>query len=300
MTSDDAVNDAHNRCRRILFVCDFFYPRLGGVEMHQYSLAQCLIRRGHKVVVLTHAYDSRVGIRWMTDGLKVYYAPVAVMCDQCSFPTLFAFFPYFRQLCLREQIEVVHGHQATSQLMHEAMLHAGTMGLRTVYTDHSLFGFADAASIHANKVLSFTIKGCDHAICVSRTCRENLVLRASLPPTRVSAIPNAVDTTRFEPRGSKDENRAQVGQLDEMPITVVVISRLAYRKGIDLLARVIPIACAASKRIRFLVGGDGPKRLLLVSPPSVSSKSHISTGFSTYHVMHLLVVACVVQSARSS
>lgn len=30
-------------------VCDFFYPNMGGVESHIYQIAQCLIRRGHKV-----------------------------------------------------------------------------------------------------------------------------------------------------------------------------------------------------------------------------------------------------------
>lgn len=52
-------------------VCDFFYPRLGGVEMHIWSLSQCLLRRGHRVVVVTHAYDNRKGVRYMTNGLKV-------------------------------------------------------------------------------------------------------------------------------------------------------------------------------------------------------------------------------------
>lgn len=43
-------------------------------------------------------------------------------------------------------------HQA-----HEALLHARTMGLRTVFTDHSLLGFADMASILVNKALKFTL-----------------------------------------------------------------------------------------------------------------------------------------------
>lgn len=34
---------------RIALVSDFFYPNMGGVEMHIYHLANCLIRRGHKV-----------------------------------------------------------------------------------------------------------------------------------------------------------------------------------------------------------------------------------------------------------
>jgi len=31
-------------------VSDFFYPNVGGVESHQYQLAQCLVKRGHKVI----------------------------------------------------------------------------------------------------------------------------------------------------------------------------------------------------------------------------------------------------------
>jgi phosphatidylinositol glycan class A protein len=52
-------------------VSDFFYPLIGGVENHIYQLSQCLIERHHKVIVVTHAYDDRVGVRHMTNGLKV-------------------------------------------------------------------------------------------------------------------------------------------------------------------------------------------------------------------------------------
>jgi len=52
-------------------VSDFFYPLIGGVENHIYQLSQCLIEFHHKVIVVTHAYDDRVGVRYMTNGLKV-------------------------------------------------------------------------------------------------------------------------------------------------------------------------------------------------------------------------------------
>lgn len=52
-------------------VSDFFYPNMGGVEEHIFNLSQCLMGRGHKVVVLTHSYGDRIGIRYMTNGLKV-------------------------------------------------------------------------------------------------------------------------------------------------------------------------------------------------------------------------------------
>lgn len=42
------------------------------------------------------------------------------------------------------------------------------------------------------------------------------------------------------------------------------VSRLAYRKGTELLCRVIPLVCAALPEVDFVVGGDGPKRPLLL------------------------------------
>lgn len=84
-------------------------------------------------------------------------------------PTVFSFFPIFRNIVIREQIEIVHGHASLSSFCHEAILHARTMGLRTVFTDHSLFGFADAGSILTNKLLKFALSDVDHVICVSHT-----------------------------------------------------------------------------------------------------------------------------------
>lgn len=50
---------------------DFFYPNMGGVEEHIFNLSQCLLMKGYKVIVLTHSYEDRVGVRYMTNGLKV-------------------------------------------------------------------------------------------------------------------------------------------------------------------------------------------------------------------------------------
>ncbi|KAF1326037.1 Phosphatidylinositol n-acetylglucosaminyltransferase gpi3 subunit, partial [Globisporangium splendens] len=264
---------------RIAMCCDFFYPRLGGVEMHIWSLSQCLLRQGHKVIILTHAVNDaspsgsskklprqRSGVRWMTNGLKVYYMPMTVMVDNVTYPTFFANFALFRTILLRERIEIVHGHQATSALMHECLVQAKTMGfLRTVYTDHSLFGFADAASVHLNKIMKFSLSTVDHAISVSHTCKENLVLRASISPDIVSTIPNAVDATKFTPPTAA-ELLLQPGRTPsgaKQTINVVIISRLVYRKGIDLVGRAIQIVCSQCDHVNFIIGGDGPKRLLL-------------------------------------
>lgn len=233
-------------------VSDFFFPQPGGVELHVYHLSQRLIDRGHSVIIITHAYGSRQGIRVLTNGLKVYYVPFFVIYRESTFPTVFSFFPVLRQILIREQIDIVHGHASLSSFCHEAILHGRTMGLRTVFTDHSLFGFADTGSILGNKLLKFTLSDVGHTICVSHTCKENTVLRASLDPLQVSVIPNAVVSANFTPdtsRASKDY------------ITIIVISRLFPNKGADLLTAVIPRICAAHPTVKFTIAGSGPKEI---------------------------------------
>uniref|UniRef100_A0A0E0LJ70 phosphatidylinositol N-acetylglucosaminyltransferase n=1 Tax=Oryza punctata TaxID=4537 RepID=A0A0E0LJ70_ORYPU len=207
--------DGRGRKHRILMVSDFFFPNFGGVESHIYYLSQCLLKLGHKVVVMTHAYGKRSGVRYVTGGLKVYYVPWKPFLMQNTLPTLFLTFPIVRTILIREKISVVHGHQAFSTLCHEALMHARTMGYKVVFTDHSLYGFADAGSIHMNKVLQFTLADIDQAICVSHTSKENTVLRSGISP----------------------------------------------EKGADLLVEVIPEVCRLFPKVRFIVGGDGPKRV---------------------------------------
>ena len=77
------------------------------------------------------------------------------------------------------------------------------MGIKAMFTDHSLFGFADGSSIITNKFLEIILTDIDHVICVSYTSKENTVLRASLEPSKVSVIPNAVDAVSFTPDPSK-------------------------------------------------------------------------------------------------
>ncbi|KAL8735062.1 MAG: hypothetical protein Q9181_002964 [Wetmoreana brouardii] len=260
----------------IAMVSDFFFPQPGGVESHIYQLSTKLIDRGHKVVIITHAYKGRTGVRYLTNGLKVYHVPFLVIYRESTMPTVFSFFPIFRNIVIREEIEIVHGHASLSSLCHEAILHARTMGLRTVFTDHSLFGFADAASILTNKLLKFTLSDVDHVICVSHTCKENTVLRASLDPLMVSVIPNAVVAENFEPlRYNKGANAGSLGIYpDAIPppppprplgpddtITIVVISRLFYNKGTDLLIAAIPRILASDPNVRFIIAGSGPKAI---------------------------------------
>ncbi|KAJ5167531.1 uncharacterized protein N7482_006312 [Penicillium canariense] len=240
----------------IAMVSDFFFPQSGGIESHIYQLSSKLIDRGHKVIIITHAYKGRTGVRYLTNGLKIYHVPFFVIYRETTFPTVFSFFPIFRNIVIREQIEIVHGHASLSSFCGEAILHARTMGLRTVFTDHSLFGFADAASILTNKLLKFTLSDVDHAICVSHTCKENTVLRASLDPLMVSVIPNAVVAENFRPLSYTPS------PFDQIPTSPLRTHGYpGHPLGTDLLIAAIPRILALNPNTRFIIAGSGPKAI---------------------------------------
>ena len=177
--------------------------------------------------------------------------------SQNTLPTYLCSSILLRRIFIRESVDVVHGHSAFSTLCHEALLLATTMCIPIVFTDHSLFGLADLSAVIANAFLRFTLTSVPRVICVSNTAASNTRLRAHLPASRVDVIPNAIDADLFTP--------ATRAELESRPagVTVMVVSRLVYRKGTDLLVAAIPRICAAAPNVRFVIVGDGPKRVLL-------------------------------------
>jgi len=158
-------------------------------------------------------------------------------------------------ILLEEDIQIVHGHSSFSTIAHEAMFQAKCLHLRTVFTDHSLFGFADMSSILTNKILEISLSICDTVICVSHTSKENTVLRAKIKADKVYVIPNAIEPSKFTPLSNDKRHKKR--------IKVVIVSRLVYRKGMDLLAAVIPEICRKHEDVDFVIGGDGDKRITL-------------------------------------
>lgn len=239
------------RTYNIAMVCDFFYPQLGGVEFHIYHISQKLLQQGHKVVIITHAYHDRTGVRYLTNGLKVYHVPYLVLVRSTTFPTIFSSFPIVRNILLREGIQIMHSHGSVSTLALESILHANTLGIRTVFTDHSVYGFRSLGSILVNKLLTYSLTNIDRVICVSNTCKENIVMRANLDPYRAHVIPNAVIADDFKPSDIRHDLSKS--------ITIVIIGRLFPNKGADLLTKLIPKICQSHEKVNFIIAGDGPR-----------------------------------------
>ena len=135
----------------VCMISDFFYPSMGGVENHVYQLSQCLLMQGHKVVVVTHRYGQRCGVRWLPRGLKVYYLPFCGVHDRVVLPTGLMLLPLLRDVLIRERITMVHAHAVCTMAL-EAVTLCSLMGYRVVYTEHSNFGMSSPTDINLNSL----------------------------------------------------------------------------------------------------------------------------------------------------
>jgi phosphatidylinositol glycan class A protein len=103
----------------------------------------------------------------------------------------------------------VHCHQTGSTLALEFVFFAKVLGVRVVLTEHSLYGFRRVADICFNRVSRLFLGLCDHVIAVSKTTRNNIILRGEVERGRVTVIPNGVSDVshvkrRIEARKGSD------------------------------------------------------------------------------------------------
>lgn len=90
---------------RILFFSRLFYPHLGGVEKHVLQISQELIKKGHRVTVVTERYDD-LPVEETYKGISIYRIPL----DQDKDKKLQIWMWFFRHLSLLLKADIIHCH----------------------------------------------------------------------------------------------------------------------------------------------------------------------------------------------
>lgn len=89
------------------------------------------------------------------------------------------------------------------------------------------------------------------------------MLRSRLYPPTAYVIPSALVADQFKPAVQLPPTDtgmchrwidSLLPKVEPILVTIVVISRLAYRKGIDLLVATAPKICAMFPQVRFIIG----------------------------------------------
>src|SRR3954447_6599029 len=117
---------------KIALVCDWYAPRVGGIESYLRDLGRHLRGQGHLAHVITatpgpaHVEGLRVHRLAQTrlPGWDVIWSPSTVAEG--------------RRILVEERFDVVHAHSLYSPLTHVSMYLSHSLGIPGVLTSHSL------------------------------------------------------------------------------------------------------------------------------------------------------------------
>lgn len=91
----------------ILFFSRLFYPHIGGVEKHVLEVSKTLIKKGHKIIIITEKFKSSLKDREKLDRIKIYRIPVG---DNKWFKKFRIWFWLFKHLSLIKNADIIHCH----------------------------------------------------------------------------------------------------------------------------------------------------------------------------------------------
>lgn len=228
---------------KVCFVTKMYPPRTGGGATYAYELANALGELGHNVDVYTQAVpgeDNSVSTHSNVSVTRITKARPLVV-----FSTLYFSIAVRRRVDF-EQYDVIHGTLMPASTIALGPKFLDNVDAPLVLTSHGTSydearsvdpqGFADYLFkyfFHPANVLMDGVSGrwADHIIAVSDHTREQLRDLYRFDESNLTTVPPGIDTDRFSPTELVHPS------VDESKQSILVLSRLDPRKGIDKAIR---------------------------------------------------------------
>lgn len=242
---------------RILQVCTSFFP--GGIQKHVLQLGESLEQAGHRVFMAGASgtlQDEMAQFKFLDVDLS------GVSTDsfyddrtESIFERLFSVIKcalQLRRFIKENHVELIHAHESAPAVV--AKLAAFFTGVPVVLTYHGS---------EPERVKMFGLIGrltSKLVITPSHRCAEELRQQSGLSSAKLRVIelgmnpPPVIDAGEVEAVRNKLLSEEKNGKL------VVIVARLVYQKGIDVLIEVVKQVSMVRCDIRFVLLGDGPLR----------------------------------------
>ena len=209
---------------KILFVQEYYYPYIGGIENLFKALAEKLTERGHQVFVVTSKYDKNLPKDDVINGVNV----LRVNTKNRMLFALMALIPAFKRARKSDLI------QTTTYTGVMPALIAGKLARRKVIvTYHEYWGklwFKLPFLSFISRIMNFTLENIiarlpyDKIIAVSDFTKHSLEMN-KIKPAKLVRIYNGIDYTEFDGYEQKPSKQ----------FTFTYFGRLGVSKGLDIL-----------------------------------------------------------------
>lgn len=230
---------------KIALVCDWYHPRIGGIERHLQDLAGTLVAARHEVVVITPTPgDDRV------DGIRVRRIS-APRAPRFGFLVTPAGVRAVGDALADERVDVAHCHVSiVSPAAMGGAAQAVRRGIPTVVTFHSVVPQTHLLARAARVTLGTATWPARFSAVSERVARE---IRA-VSPNEMAILANGIDV---------DAWRMQPAPRSDDTVRLISIMRLNAKKRplklVDLI-RALNARLPQEKPARLCVVGDGPER----------------------------------------
>ncbi|MGB8216467.1 MAG: glycosyltransferase family 4 protein [Candidatus Methanoperedens sp.] len=243
----------------------------GGMEIHVQEVVNGLIRKGHKVTIITTKHPDDIATE-DKGNLHVYYLDGKPL--KCTNKFYKKSAKLFEKLNLEERFDIVHS-QSTSGYGFAKYCHDKTPFILTlqgttineIYSAlntktlkgviNALYIFLNDFVICQNKEDIVTCKRANKIIAVSKELKEDIKKQFNVPEDKVVFIPNGIDVDKFRPGFEVSELRKKYGLQNEK--IILTIGVMTGQKGHDLLIRSMPELLKGDRNLKLILVGFGPK-----------------------------------------
>ena len=240
-----------------LYIAVDFKPRLGGIAEHTHQMAKHLTELGERITVLTPSLPGSAEFD------KTCNYPVVRFTTKLERGGGWKR-PLDRSRILIEIIKVAQRRNADYLMLDRWSPIAGaSMILASRLLNIPFFLFAHGSEFSQPIPLRFsrkiTVRAATRVICVSSYIRS-LALADGVKPSRVVTIPNGFDSREIESYRSRNYEgrfpRVEAACPAGTP-TVLTVSRLMSRKGVDRVIEAMPRIVSEVPGTRYIIVGDG-------------------------------------------
>jgi glycogen synthase len=257
---------------RVLHVLDHSIPLHSGYTFRTAALLREQRALGWETFHLTSPKQGATTMPFEdVDGLRFYRTPLA--------KGTLAKIPLGREIALMKQLEVrlekvaretrpdiIHAHSPVLNAL-PAIKIARKLGIPVVYEIRAFW--EDAAVDHGStsegslryratrRLETRAIQQVDHVFTICEGLRADIVSR-SIPPGKVTVIPNAVDVESFQLASPPDPQLKEKLGLTGKIVVGFIGSFYAY-EGLDLLLDALPELIHQRPNVRVLLVGGGPQ-----------------------------------------
>jgi glycosyltransferase involved in cell wall biosynthesis len=240
---------------KVALVCDWYHPRVGGIELHLQDLGRQLAAAGHDVVIVTSTPGSAT-----VDGLRVrrVHAPLAPVFGFLVTP---AGIRAVGNAIADERVDVAHCHVSiVSPAALGGAAQALHRGVPTAITFHSVVPQMPRLVRAAQAAFGMSTWPASFSAVSERVAHDVRALSGTRP---MMVVPNGIDVgfwrtpaTATTPAAPRNANE----------VRIISVMRLNPKKRpfalLDIMQRLVA-TLPSEPRVSLRIIGDGPQRAAL-------------------------------------